>query len=168
MNKYLHSFTLGDKLSQLRSDKHKAQKEVAEAVNISTGALSSYENKDYSDMKIGTLIKLANYYDVSIPYLLGSDRENIKDVEVFKQLGLSETFYTSVFVSEFLDRDKGTIPNMMRVLERDIAFSWSTLFQYIAQYVVTKNNSISQKQLGRRLMDYLDEWEERTMEDTEV
>lgn len=58
-----------DRLKALRTDNDITQKEIAEYLNISRTAYSGYENfgnePDYE-----TLVKIADYFDVTIDYLL--------------------------------------------------------------------------------------------------
>lgn len=61
---------LCDRLQHLKSEKNVLQKEIAKAINISLRSYQRYESgerKPDSDV----LIKLSNYFDVSVDYLLG-------------------------------------------------------------------------------------------------
>lgn len=58
----------------IRKQKKLTQSEVADSLKITQATLSSYENgRTQPDFK--TLIALADFYDVSIDYLLGRDNE---------------------------------------------------------------------------------------------
>ncbi|MXI84947.1 helix-turn-helix domain-containing protein [Lactobacillus paracasei] len=79
---------LGDRLKKLRGD-GRTQEDVAKAVGVSRAAYSHFEN-NRNEPDNDTLKKLAQYYDVSIDYLLGkSDKphyyslteKDYKDVE---------------------------------------------------------------------------------------
>ena len=63
-------------LKELRNAKNLLQSEIATAVGLSTQTYSSYEvgarNPDYD-----TLIKLADYFNVTTDYLLGRTSDNI-------------------------------------------------------------------------------------------
>ena len=61
---------IGKQLKLLRESKHKNQQEVCYALNIEQSTLANYENDKYIP-KVDILIKLANYYNVSVDYLLG-------------------------------------------------------------------------------------------------
>lgn len=61
---------MGETLRKLRLLNNKSQKEVAESINISAPAYFKYENNE-SKPTIENLIKLANYYNVSVDYLIG-------------------------------------------------------------------------------------------------
>ena len=60
----------GKRLRKLRESKNISQVELAKVFNITSAALSQYElNKRFPDEE--TLHKLADYFDVSVDYLLG-------------------------------------------------------------------------------------------------
>lgn len=60
---------LGDRLKKLRGD-GRTQEDVAKAIGVSRAAYSHFEN-NRNEPDNDTLKKLAQYYDVSIDYLLG-------------------------------------------------------------------------------------------------
>lgn len=61
------------KIRDLREDHDLTQREIATYLNCSQRAYSNYElgNREFP---IDILIKLANFYDVSIDYLLGQTK----------------------------------------------------------------------------------------------
>lgn len=59
-----------DRLKELRQDKHIGQKALAKILNISHGAISFWENGQ-REPTMSSLIVLADYFDVSIDYLVG-------------------------------------------------------------------------------------------------
>lgn len=61
---------IGEQLKYLRELKKKSQQEVCSILNIEQSTLANYEN-DKRVPKIDILIKLAEYYNVSVDYLLG-------------------------------------------------------------------------------------------------
>lgn len=73
---------LGNRLKSLRSEKEVGQKDIADFLNISTSAYGFYEQgkrKPPSEI----LNKLAEYFNVSVDYLLGrTDIKNIKNKSV--------------------------------------------------------------------------------------
>ena len=63
-------FSFSDRLKELRKQKSLSQKALGEFVGLSERGIQNYElgnNKPTSDI----LIKLADYFDVSVDYLLG-------------------------------------------------------------------------------------------------
>ena len=78
------------RLTDLREAKNMSKKELAAAINIKPNNLSKYE-KGLSKPTIPTLIKMAEYFEVSVDYLLGlssiknpysSDRFTPKETEI--------------------------------------------------------------------------------------
>lgn len=57
-------------LRQLREEKGFGQKELASVLHVSNGTISNYENGVHSP-NLDTLCAIANYYGVSVDYLLG-------------------------------------------------------------------------------------------------
>lgn len=58
------------KLKKARQENGKTQKEIADYLNIKQNTYSQYENEK-RQIPIEILIRLADYYDVSVDYLLG-------------------------------------------------------------------------------------------------
>lgn len=68
---------IGKQLKTLRKNSKKSQQEVCTSLNIEQSTLANYEN-DKRIPKIDILIKIANYYNVSVDYLLGrTENQNI-------------------------------------------------------------------------------------------
>lgn len=65
-------------IRSLREDRDYKQKQIAEVLNVSQNTYSQYENGVIA-LTAETLIKLADFYGVSVDYLLGrSKSQNIK------------------------------------------------------------------------------------------
>lgn len=62
--------TLGQKLRELRVQKDLKQEDLQKRFSLSSGCYSLYEN-DKRKPPYETLIQFANFYDVSLDYLLG-------------------------------------------------------------------------------------------------
>ena len=60
-----------ERLKDLRVEWGLKLEELAEQTGISKSALGSYENDDYKEINHGSLLKLADFYQVSVDYLLG-------------------------------------------------------------------------------------------------
>lgn len=61
--------TFGRNIANLRKDRNLTQEDVANALNISRASLGMYET-DKRNPDLETLKKFANYFDVTIDYLL--------------------------------------------------------------------------------------------------
>ncbi|EAC2379306.1 helix-turn-helix domain-containing protein [Listeria monocytogenes] len=69
----------GDKLKMLRSKTNKTQEDIANILGVSRAAYSHIENgRNEPDME--TIVKLANYFEVSTDYLLGRDEIDNSDL----------------------------------------------------------------------------------------
>lgn len=59
-----------DILKQLRKDKGVSQKEIAKALNVSDDSIYNWE-KGRSEPSINELINLADYFNVTVDFLIG-------------------------------------------------------------------------------------------------
>ncbi|EAF0393011.1 TPA: helix-turn-helix domain-containing protein [Listeria monocytogenes] len=68
----------GDTLMKLRKSKNLTQSDIAKILGVARTTYSSYEqNRRMPDAEIQ--IKIADYFDVSLDYLHGRDKNNIAD-----------------------------------------------------------------------------------------
>lgn len=74
-----------NRLKFLRNEKGENLEKIAKYLNVSIQTISNYENEK-RDMTPETIIKLAEYFDVSIDYLLGKTdiRNYDKDEQEFR------------------------------------------------------------------------------------
>lgn len=70
-------YIFANKIKNLREDSDMTQTDVAKLLKISQRAYSHYERGD-REMSLESIVHIADYYDVSVDYLLG--RTNKKDV----------------------------------------------------------------------------------------
>lgn len=62
----------GDRLKELRKNKNLTQEDIGVFCGVGNATISNWE-KNLTDPPIEIIIKLANYFGVSIDYLLGND-----------------------------------------------------------------------------------------------
>lgn len=62
-----------NRLKEIRQEKKLSQKDLTKKLNISQQAISLYEKGD-REPKLETWQKLANFFNVSVPYLQGLDQ----------------------------------------------------------------------------------------------
>lgn len=110
---------LGDMIAELRQDSGMNQKNLADVLKVSVATISHYESgKSYPDLD--TLIRIANYFGVSVDYLLGRTRIKV-DFETFhRQVKLLDGTTTSMdqVMQEFLklsDKSQADIINLMNL-----------------------------------------------------
>lgn len=73
----------GELLAELRLDSKMTQKDLADILHVTIGTISNYENGvHFPDVE--KLIDLANYFDVTIDYLLGRCAYNLSP-DIFQE-----------------------------------------------------------------------------------
>lgn len=63
------------KLKELRKEKNKTQDEMSKILNIARSTYNGYE-QNISEPNIDTLCKLADYYNITLDYLVGREFNN--------------------------------------------------------------------------------------------
>lgn len=83
-----------NRLRVLRLEKNESLEKIAKYLNVTIQTISNYETEK-RDMTPDTIIKLANYYDVSTDYLLGkTDLRNPEKLDTDKiNIGLNKKDY---------------------------------------------------------------------------
>jgi transcriptional regulator with XRE-family HTH domain len=61
-------------LKELREEKKLTQNEIAKLLNVSRASISAYENRT-NDPSLDVLIRMADFFNVSLDYLLGRTPE---------------------------------------------------------------------------------------------
>ena len=74
--------SIQERLWELRKDKGLNLEELSKLTGISKSALGNYEKEDYKEINHGNLITLADFYGVSVDYLL-CRTENREQILVF-------------------------------------------------------------------------------------
>ena len=80
--------TTQEKLKDLRNAKGLTLAQVAEATNISKSTIGNYESDDFKEQQLSILTELAEFYDVSLAYLIGltdnleEDETSISDLHL--------------------------------------------------------------------------------------
>ncbi|MHB8063289.1 MAG: helix-turn-helix domain-containing protein [Ruminiclostridium sp.] len=97
---------LPEMIAELRKDKGLLQKELAQFLGVSIGTVSNYETGVHNP-EIETLIKLADYFNVSVDYMLGRvkskeglDILNDKIISSNKELTVGEVVSDILTLSE--------------------------------------------------------------------
>lgn len=72
---------LHKKLRELRKSKKNTQSDIADFLNMSEVAYGNYE-RGRNEPDIKTLIKIANYYNVTLDYLLNREIEDVSIVDL--------------------------------------------------------------------------------------
>ena len=91
--------TFGNILEELRKDRKMTQKELSEVIYVNTGTISNYENDRYLP-DIEKLIMLADYFNVTIDYLLGRASYNLNPDTFEKPIDTTTTIGS--FLKDFI------------------------------------------------------------------
>ena len=82
--------TMGEKIKDLRVERHMTTKQLAQATGISEAVINGLENDNGRDVGYSRIIDLATFFDVPTDFLLGFTESRItKNIEL-KQLGLTD------------------------------------------------------------------------------
>lgn len=82
--------TMGEKIKDMRVERHMTTKQLAQATGISEPVLNGLENDSGRDVGYSRIVDLAKFFEVSTDYLLGFTESRItKNIEL-KELGLSD------------------------------------------------------------------------------
>lgn len=78
------------RLKELRTEKGISQRKLADALGLSNRSISVYE-QGVTEPSIKTLVNIANYFDVTVDYLIGnSDSRSGQNESLINELGLSD------------------------------------------------------------------------------
>lgn len=113
---------LGKKIAALRKTKNLTQREFAKLMGISSSTIAMYEtNKNEPDL--GTIKKFANFFEVSIDYLLDHEFNNKKndklsseELDVYKNMFLNRAIEKGVLSNDAKTR-KPTNEELIQLLD---------------------------------------------------
>lgn len=75
--------TFSERLKEIREANNYSRKDLAAAVNVTTAAISNYENGN-REPDIKTLICILDYLNVSVDYLIGQTDVNVRPKDMKK------------------------------------------------------------------------------------
>lgn len=82
---------IGERIAQLRKSRSMSQFQLAKTLNIATSTLGMYEtNKRKPNMEM--LEKIADFFGVSIDYLLGRETTDKPDIDLYKAIDNAMSF----------------------------------------------------------------------------
>ena len=82
--------TMGEKIKDMRVERHMTTKQLAQATGISEAVLNGLENDNGRDVCYSRIIDLAKFFEVPTDYLLGFTESRITKNIGLKELGLSD------------------------------------------------------------------------------
>ncbi|MCK8825491.1 helix-turn-helix domain-containing protein [Fuchsiella alkaliacetigena] len=106
----------GERLRKLRKEVNLNQEEVADDLDISSSSLGGYEREERWPTNKELLVKIADYYGVSVDYLLGrtdfhkviksKDDQNIKIMKKIQKLKESHKEIIIDFIDVLIQKNK--------------------------------------------------------------
>lgn len=109
----------GDTLKLLRSEISKTQEDIATAIGTSKQVISNYENSQ-REPDFTTLMKIADYFDVSTDYLLGRSDFKKENPEVERYTNVSKDHTQSIEMYRLAQRDfLEIIDDLFKASDRD-------------------------------------------------
>ncbi|WP_440896812.1 helix-turn-helix domain-containing protein [Amphibacillus sp. Q70] len=111
---------IGIKIKELRKSKKMTQKTLADILNVTPQAVSKWERNE-STPDIETLIKLSNYFDISIDELVGNKSKSFFDSLFSKMKGRINMDNDMNRTVEQTSQKKGT---QKTIIIFDITFSF--------------------------------------------
>lgn len=122
---------LGERLKKARNDKGLTQIEAAKKLGVTNGALSGYE-RNYRDPDTNMLKEMAELYEVSLDYLVGSK------ITSNKEMGFSK-------------KDELDIAKRMAELQKDLTSATGLLFDGEPMSEEAKESLLEAMEFGVRL-----------------
>lgn len=93
-------------IKKLRLQKGLTQEELGKIIGVQKSAIRKYESGLVENMKRSSIVKLANYFEVSPAYLLGyeNDKTGINDIlkNLFSQLNDDQKHEVAEFIKNNL------------------------------------------------------------------
>ena len=104
-----------DRLKKLRDENNVSQFDLSNYLGISQQALSKWENEK-TEPDNESLVKIANYFNVSIDYLLGNSES--KQIEKPYDNDLEKVLFSKA--KDLSDSDKKAVLGIIEALKKDI------------------------------------------------
>lgn len=90
------------RLKELRKEHKKLQREIAEVINCSQAVYSRYESEE-REPSSDILATLANYYGVTVDYILDREQQNKKPTVVSESNGVTDSSQRSPEAQAIID-----------------------------------------------------------------
>ena len=139
--------TMGEKIKDMRVERHMTTKQLAQATGISEAVLNGLENDLGRDVGYSRIVDLARFFDVPTDYLLGFTESRItKNIEL-KELGLSDKAIEVLLVKR---QDNELVSQLIEHVEFSNLINAIDIYvkQLAAKSINTINNLTSVVQRG--------------------
>lgn len=173
---------ISSRLKQLRSHLNLTQSDLASVLGIAKTTLAAYE-QEKSEPNIETLTKMANYFDVTIDYLLGrSDGRILEDQSIYERFGLTDEAIMSLEAIKRISNNNNHTQSILKNInaligDTETLLSISSYLDAVVkkeQYVVCKyyisqngEDLIEEPDATEKLLNY-SQWENIFFSDIEA
>lgn len=145
-----------ERLKQLRAEKGVLQSDLAAIANVSSKTISSYEQGN-SEPNIDTLVKLSNYFSVSVDYLVGKTAYRTEENEaIAKSIPLPDSFIEQlkIFANTPLADVDGNLLDVINLIFENNNFI--DLLLQATVYITTSNSRWNDMIKANELSSVLD------------
>lgn len=156
-----------NRIRELRKSKGVKLKEVAEAVNIAPSQLSFYETGKRQPRDKETWQKLANYFGVSVAYLMGLTDDSlvkffiVPEDEIEKEIEKGTEAFNADFIDFLKYHDLHLTDNQINIAI-NMLFSMSNINNDFLNYLFSKNDleriEIEKNRNYKNLFSYSSLW----------
>lgn len=173
---------LGTRLKELRKQHNITQFELASALNVAKTTIAAYE-QEVNEPSSTMLEKLADYFNVTIDYLLGrSDGRILEDQSIYERFGLSDEAIMSLEAIKRISNNNNHTQSILKNInaligDTETLLSISSYLDAVVkkeQYVVCKyyisqngEDLIEEPDATEKLLNY-SQWENIFFSDIEA
>ncbi len=134
--------TLQERLKDLRVERKLNLEQLSKQTGISSSALSEYENNEYKEINHGNLITLADFYGVSVDYLICHSENRVLEGKEIRDLHMTDDVLKILtsgkinnrLLCEMIKHEKfQELLTHMEVFVDGHATDWFHMFQTIAE-----------------------------------
>lgn len=111
--------TFGERLRELRKSRHMTQKELGKALFISERVISYYEQNERFPNDTMTLIRIAEFFDVSVDYLFDMPSAPTQSTQSVLSNPTPDLLEIVTLYTAASDYDKGRILQFMLDLQKE-------------------------------------------------
>lgn len=171
---------INQKLIKLRKEKGLTQEQLSKKLGLSISTIRNYENKKRPRMpKNEILVMFAEFYNVSVEYLLNDEIENKSNgsINIEKELGLSEVSIEKIsnIKNNNLQKDFNTFLSKIDVLSlckyinnlSTLQCQWTSnisIFLQLYHFSDFLNENINKKPISKDLINFFDIFNKKMLE----
>lgn len=109
---------IGEIIAELRKDMYLKQKDLAQYLSVSVATISHYES-GVNQPDMDAVIKLADFFGVSVDYMLGRTRTRVNWNDVTREVRLPNGIHTSIdqIIADFMNLSDQSQSELLSLME---------------------------------------------------